>query len=155
MTVGWKIPTDLGNTFIPPSSYQSSDIICHLAATNAMIEAPVKAGQKVELYWTPWPTSHHGPVVDYLANCHGPCETVDKTTLQWFKIDQVGLLNPAVTDVRNFCMLLGAALVFRLKSSFTRPEQPSRCSTLRLLPRTLICANANAATSRATGRLTS
>jgi cellulase len=44
------------------------------------------------------PTSHHGPVIDYLANCHGPCETVDKTTLEFFKIDQLGLLNPSVTD---------------------------------------------------------
>lgn len=94
VTVGWKIPTDLGNTFIPPASYASSDIICHLAAANAQAAAPVKAGGKVELQWTPWPTSHKGPVIDYLANCNGPCETVDKTTLTWFKIDGVGLLNP-------------------------------------------------------------
>ena len=63
-----------------------------------MIEAPIKAGQTVELQWTPWPTSHHGPVIDYLANCNGPCETVNKTTLKFFKIDQLGLLNPNVTD---------------------------------------------------------
>lgn len=51
------------------------------------------------LFWTPWPTSHKGPVIDYLANCNGPCETVDETTLKWFKIDGVGLLNPtSVTD---------------------------------------------------------
>ena len=47
------------------------------------------------MQWTPWPTTHHGPVLDYLANCKGPCETVDKTTLEWFKIDQLGLLNDA------------------------------------------------------------
>jgi hypothetical protein len=35
--------------------------------------------------------------MDYMANCNGPCETVDKTTLNWFKIDAVGLLNPAVS----------------------------------------------------------
>jgi len=98
VTVGWKIPTDLGNTFIPPDSYASSDIICHLAATNAMTAAPIKAGQSVELQWTPWPTSHKGPVIDYLANCNGPCETVDKTTLKWFKIDAVGLLDKSITN---------------------------------------------------------
>jgi len=98
ITVGWKIPTDLQNGFIAPASYQSSDIICHLAATNAQTSARVKGGGKVELQWTVWPVSHHGPVLDYLANCNGPCETVDKTTLKWFKIDELGLLNPSVTD---------------------------------------------------------
>lgn len=33
-------------------------------------------------------------MIDYLANCNGACETVDKTTLKWFKIDAVGLINP-------------------------------------------------------------
>jgi lytic cellulose monooxygenase (C1-hydroxylating) len=38
-------------------------------------------------------------MIDYLANCNGPCETVDKTTLKWFKIDALGLINPTgMTD---------------------------------------------------------
>lgn len=38
-------------------------------------------------------------MIDYLANCNGPCEIVDKTTLEWFKIDAVGLINPTqITD---------------------------------------------------------
>lgn len=28
-----------------------------------------------------------------MANCNGPCETVDKTTLEFFKIDGIGLLS--------------------------------------------------------------
>lgn len=36
--------------------------------------------------------THHGPVIDYLANCNGPCETVDKASLKFNKIDAVGLL---------------------------------------------------------------
>jgi len=91
--VGWSIPEDLGNGFIEPSNYTGPEIICHLGATPGQTEAAVKAGGKVEIQWTPWPTSHHGPVIDYLAACNGPCETVDKTKLLWFKIDQVGLLN--------------------------------------------------------------
>jgi endoglucanase len=54
----------------------------------------VAAGDKVFLQWTDWPETHHGPVIDYLANC-GPagCETVDKTSLEFFKIDGVGLVD--------------------------------------------------------------
>lgn len=98
VTVGWKIPDDLGNGPIAPSAYATSDIICHLNATNAMAAAPVKAGGTVDLLWTPWPVSHHGPVLDYLANCNGPCETADKTKLEWFKIDQLGLVSNQVVD---------------------------------------------------------
>lgn len=95
----WSTPEDLDNGFVPPTSYANPDIICHRGATNAQIAAPIKAGQTIEFQWTPWPTSHKGPMIDYLANCNGPCETVDKTTLEWFKIDALGLINPtAMTD---------------------------------------------------------
>lgn len=43
--------------------------------------------------WVPVPWPHKSTVVDYLANCNGPCETVDKTTLEFFKIDGIGLLS--------------------------------------------------------------
>ncbi len=38
-----------------------------------------------------WPEDHHGPVITYLANCNGPCETVEKTLLKFNKIDAAGL----------------------------------------------------------------
>lgn len=91
VVVGWSTPDDLGNGFIAPDAYATGDIICHLNATNAGTSAPVSAGGTVELQWTAWPSSHHGPVIDYLANCGGDCTTVDKTTLEWFKIDAQGL----------------------------------------------------------------
>lgn len=93
IVVGWSIPEDLGNGFIAPDAYNNSDIICHLNATNAQGSATVKAGGTVELQWTAWPSSHHGPVLDYLAKCDGNCTTVDKNTLEFFKIDGVGLIN--------------------------------------------------------------
>lgn len=93
VVVGWSIPTDLDNGFVPPSSFDNSDVICHKVATPGQTHAPVKAGGTVQLQWTPWPVTHKGPVIDYLANCNGPCETVDKTTLEWFKIDQGGLIS--------------------------------------------------------------
>lgn len=97
-TVGWLVPLDLDNGFVAPDAFGTSDVICHKSATNAQMAAPVKAGGKVELQWTPWPVTHHGPVIDYLANCNGPCETVDKTKLLWFKVDAVGLINDVATN---------------------------------------------------------
>lgn len=52
----------------------------------------------MNLQWTPWPVSHKGPVIDYLANCNGPCETVDKATLKWFKISESGLIDKSITN---------------------------------------------------------
>lgn len=87
----WAIKqTDLG--FVEPNSFGSPDIICHRDAKPARSYVQVAAGDVLSLQWTPWPSSHKGPVLDYLANCHGPCESVDKTKLEFFKIGAVGLL---------------------------------------------------------------
>lgn len=53
----------------------------------------VVAGGTIELQWTKWPESHHGPVIDYLANCNGECTSVEKTSLKFNKIDELGLLD--------------------------------------------------------------
>ncbi|KAL4943177.1 glycosyl hydrolase family 61-domain-containing protein [Aspergillus oleicola] len=91
-TVGWsEDATDLG--FVAPSAYTDADIICHKDAENAKISATVSAGGDVELQWTEWPESHKGPVIDYLASCNGDCTTVDKTTLEWVKISESGLID--------------------------------------------------------------
>ncbi|KAJ5616534.1 hypothetical protein N7537_001648 [Penicillium hordei] len=93
VVVAWGTP-NTGNGFIAPDAYTTSDIICHLNATNAKGHAVVAAGDRVFLQWTDWPESHHGPVIDYLANCGSTgCGTVDKTTLKFFKIDGVGLVD--------------------------------------------------------------
>ncbi|KAJ5979581.1 Endoglucanase-4 [Penicillium waksmanii] len=96
VVVAWGTP-NTSNGFISPDAYESDDIICHLNATNAKGHAVVAAGDKISLQWTTWPDSHHGPVITYLANCGDSCETVDKTTLKFFKIDGVGLVDD--TDV--------------------------------------------------------
>ncbi|KAL2865353.1 lytic polysaccharide monooxygenase auxiliary activity family 9 protein [Aspergillus lucknowensis] len=89
--VGWSTTaTDLG--FVDGTGYSGPDIICHKDAKNGAISATVAAGGKIELQWTEWPESHHGPVIDYVANCNGDCATVDKTTLEWVKISESGLL---------------------------------------------------------------
>jgi lytic cellulose monooxygenase (C1-hydroxylating) len=91
VVVGWTAG-DSDNGFVAPDAYASGDIICHKSATNAKGYATAKAGDKVELYWNTWPESHKGPVLDYLARCAGDdCTTADKTALEFFKIDAVGL----------------------------------------------------------------
>ncbi|ERS95549.1 hypothetical protein HMPREF1624_08065 [Sporothrix schenckii ATCC 58251] len=95
VVIGWSIPDDLNNSYISPSAYDTPDIVCHLGATPAGLAAPVNAGDVLEIVWNQWPESHHGPVLDYLANCNGPCETTDKTKLKFFKIGEAGLLDPA------------------------------------------------------------
>lgn len=90
--IGWaEKATD--NGFIDGSGYSSPDIICHKEATPGAISAEVKAGGKVELQWTDWPESHHGPVITYMANCNGDCSKADKTTLKFFKIAEAGLID--------------------------------------------------------------
>ncbi|KAF4121430.1 glycoside hydrolase family 61 protein [Geosmithia morbida] len=83
--------TDLG--FVAPDAYTSGDIICHKNSTNAAGFAEVAAGDSIFLQWNTWPESHKGPVIDYLASCEGDCSTVDKASLKFFKIDQVGLVD--------------------------------------------------------------
>jgi hypothetical protein len=90
--IAWKEDaTD--NGFVDGSSYAKPDIICHKDATPGAISADIKAGGKIELQWTEWPESHHGPVITYLANCNGDCSSVDKTALEFFKIDEAGLIS--------------------------------------------------------------
>lgn len=96
-SIGWSTTaTDLG--FVDGSSYTSGDIICHRSATNAQISANVTAGDKVSLVWNTWPTSHEGPIIDYMASCGtSSCETVDKSTLEFFKIAEKGLIDGSTT----------------------------------------------------------
>lgn len=91
--IGWSCPECLDNGFVPPDMYGGENITCHKDATPGQAHATVAAGGTVELQWTAWPSSHHGPVIDYLAKCSGECETVDKSTLEFFKIDAGGLVD--------------------------------------------------------------
>jgi lytic cellulose monooxygenase (C1-hydroxylating) len=90
--VGWSTQqTD--NGFIAPSAFGNADMICHKSATNAGGHAVVVAGDSIFIQWNTWPESHHGPVIDYLAACGSTgCESADKSTLEFFKIDGVGLV---------------------------------------------------------------
>ncbi|KAL8750522.1 MAG: hypothetical protein Q9199_007006, partial [Rusavskia elegans] len=89
----WSVPEDKDTGFINPGSFSNPDVICHKGATPGELYATVAAGSTVELQWTDWPESHHGPVIDYLANCNGECTSVDKTALKFNKIDAQGMFD--------------------------------------------------------------
>lgn len=88
---GWTI-SQKDNGFVSPDQYSEPDIICHRDATPAKGHVEVEAGDTLTLRWSGWPENHSGPILNYLANCNGPCESVDKTELEFFKIDGLGLL---------------------------------------------------------------
>ncbi|KAL2258802.1 hypothetical protein VTK26DRAFT_7737 [Humicola hyalothermophila] len=83
-----------GNTdrgFVSTGEYKTPDIICHKDARPSPHSATVSAGGTVQFHWTPWDASHMGPVMTYVANCRGDCANVDKETLKWVKIDEMGI----------------------------------------------------------------
>ncbi|KAL8915388.1 MAG: hypothetical protein Q9171_000258 [Xanthocarpia ochracea] len=88
----WANPGNKDTGFINPGNFTNPDIICHKDATPGALSATVAAGSTVQLQWSDWPESHHGPVMDYLANCNGDCSSVDKTALKFTKIDEEGLI---------------------------------------------------------------
>ncbi|KAK2059068.1 family 61 glycosyl hydrolase [Colletotrichum caudatum] len=107
LVAGWTIE-QRDNGFVAPNAYNAPDIICHRQAVSGNGRITVAAGDTVQLQWTEWPDSHKGPVIDWLANCNGPCNLIDKTDLRFFKIDGAGLIDPpqrtnrwAATDLIN------------------------------------------------------
>lgn len=90
--MGWTAG-NTDNGYVVPDAFQSPDIICHRLATPGKAHVAVQAGDSISIQWDTWPDSHHGPVIDYLASCNGPCETVDKGSLKFFKIDGSGLVS--------------------------------------------------------------
>lgn len=93
----WKA-SNLGNIFVKPSEFNTSNITCHYNALPGSLHINTTAGDILTLQWNEWPTSHKGPVLTYLAPCGESCAGVDKTTLKWTKIDQLGWINSTGAD---------------------------------------------------------
>lgn len=90
-TIAWpNWATDTG--FVSAWDLQNTDIICHRNSSNARKSAAVTAGSDISLTWISWAESHHGPIVDYVAECGGDCAAVDMATLKWIKIAEMGQL---------------------------------------------------------------
>jgi hypothetical protein len=90
--------SNLGNIYIPPSQFNTSNIACHYNAVPGAVHVPVTAGEELKLQWNEWPKSHVGPVMTYLAECQGSCADVTGEELQWVKIDELGWLNSTGWD---------------------------------------------------------
>ncbi|KAM0357304.1 hypothetical protein ACHAP4_006110 [Fusarium culmorum] len=82
VVAGWTIE-QADNGFVSPDKYDDPDIICHRDATPAKGHIELAAGDTLTLRWSGWPENHSGPILNYLANCNGPCERVDKTKLEY------------------------------------------------------------------------
>lgn len=90
-SIGWaEAALDLG--YVSPAAINGPDIICHLNGTNAALSHTVAAGDTMDVFWSSWPDTHKGPVIDYLASCNGDCSTVDKTTLEY--VSSISINNP-------------------------------------------------------------
>lgn len=89
-TAGWYAE-NLDNGFIEPNNYGTADIICHKNAAPATSTATVTAGGTVAFHWSDWPESHKGPILTYVAKYEGDEASIDKTALEWVKIDGVGI----------------------------------------------------------------
>ncbi|KKK23725.1 hypothetical protein P175DRAFT_0502922 [Aspergillus ochraceoroseus IBT 24754] len=95
LVAAWGTP-NTANGYIAPDAFSTADVICHVNATNGEGSIPVAAGDSISIQWTAWPDSHHGPVIDYLADCGSSCTTAEKATLEFFKISEVGLVDGSV-----------------------------------------------------------
>ncbi|KAI0789130.1 glycoside hydrolase [Abortiporus biennis] len=62
---------------------------------SGQLSATVAAGSKVTAYWNQWPHTI-GPVMVYMASCGGSCTSADTSSLNWFKIDEAGLISGTV-----------------------------------------------------------
>jgi hypothetical protein len=96
-SIAWSVNVP-DNSFV--REYSNPDIICHKQAAPGTSSATVEAGGSVEFQWTVWPT-HQGPVIDYMAECPGKCEDVDKTQLKWFKVAEQGLVSTTGCNVKG------------------------------------------------------
>lgn len=96
LAVGWST-TAFDQGYVNQTGYETDEIICHRGASPAQGHAPVAPGDVVHIQWNGWPAGHKGPVMDYLASCGNAlapsCGTVNASALEFFKINEGGLLN--------------------------------------------------------------
>ncbi|PKS12289.1 hypothetical protein jhhlp_001589 [Lomentospora prolificans] len=92
-----EVPDD---GWVGANDYDKPDIVCHINATNANGNLELEAGNTISFQWNGWPESHHGPVITYMAYCgeeSDSCMRANKTELDFFTVDEVGLISPNET----------------------------------------------------------
>ncbi|KAK7443768.1 Esterase/lipase/thioesterase [Stygiomarasmius scandens] len=88
-------------TYDPILDATDSTIACNDDGTagGSQLTATVAAGSEITAYWNQvWPHPY-GPMLTYLAQCSdSSCDTANAADLDWFKIDQSGLISGTVAD---------------------------------------------------------
>ncbi|KAH8099847.1 cellulose-growth-specific protein [Cristinia sonorae] len=88
----------------PYSSYDpilnpvAASLHCNNDGNNGPIpqSITIAAGSSITAHWAQW-THMEGPVTVYMASCGAPtCDSVRSSGLQWFKINEAGLLSGTV-----------------------------------------------------------
>ncbi|KII92545.1 glycoside hydrolase family 61 protein [Plicaturopsis crispa FD-325 SS-3] len=83
------------DTYNPITDPTSSSLSCNTNGASlgsGQKSATLASGSKVTAYWNQWPHTI-GPVMVYMASCGGSCTSADTSSLEWFKIDQAGLIS--------------------------------------------------------------
>lgn len=86
---GWYAE-NLDSGFVEPNNFGTLDINCHKNSAPGAITASVSAGGSITFQWSTWP-HNLGPMLTYIADCKGSCTSVDKSKLEWVKIDEAGI----------------------------------------------------------------
>ncbi|THH09771.1 hypothetical protein EW145_g1786 [Phellinidium pouzarii] len=85
-------------TYNPITTVSDPNLACNDPGTitDPQLTATVAAGSSITAFWNnPWPHTI-GPVMVYMANCGGSCSDSTPSSLNWFKIDEAGLLSGTV-----------------------------------------------------------
>ncbi|KAH7083973.1 glycoside hydrolase [Paraphoma chrysanthemicola] len=75
----------------PVPDFTTTNITCGTGLNQpAVLSVPVNPGDKILLKWDQWGSSHSGPVMNYLADCGGSCQTFKgETGTPWVKFEQM------------------------------------------------------------------
>ncbi|KAK6499843.1 hypothetical protein TWF481_010200 [Arthrobotrys musiformis] len=84
--------TNNRNTDGPMRLSDGDGIICGRNPSPAQNIAKAPAGSQITFRWSRWQSNHQGPIITYLADCGGDCKQARGANLQWFKVDEAGLL---------------------------------------------------------------
>lgn len=90
------------DTYDPIQDATASTIACNDDGTalpsGQQLTGTVAAGTAITAYWNnPWPHPY-GPMLTYMANCNGSCDSANAKDLDWFKIDESGLISGTVAS---------------------------------------------------------
>ncbi|KAH7927139.1 glycoside hydrolase family 61 protein [Leucogyrophana mollusca] len=83
------------DSYNPITDPTDAQLSCNIDGANlgsGQLSATVAAGSSITAYWNPWPHTI-GPVMVYMANCEGSCTSANTADLNWFKIEQLGLIS--------------------------------------------------------------